>query len=179
MNLRTFIRVSRFTDKMRVVICSLLLLSLCPVARAEWKIDLSRRRKEVERQELKAPMASGKVGHRGFLTKIFAPSTPADDVVILNTDKGFVPATIRLMKGMKYKIHVVNINPDNKNVSFILDAFSEHHATYYGRVSSFEIQPQREGVYSFECPETAIEGRVVVYQGQQQTPVSMRRPASE
>ncbi len=96
------------------------------------------------------------------------------EIVILNTDEGFIPSTIRLVKGQSYVIHVVNINDKNKNISFVLNAFSEHHATFYGRQKSFKIQPQKEGVYSYQCPETSVEGRVVVISDE-----SDRMPASK
>lgn len=38
----------------------------------------------------------------------------SQDVVILNTDKGFVPKSLALREGVKYKIHVVNVNDKEK-----------------------------------------------------------------
>ena len=90
-------------------------------------------------------------------------SAPMQELVILNTDKGFVPATVRLRKGTKYVVHVVNVNEKEKNVSFVLDGFAQHQSTYYGKVTEFTIDPKTEGVYSFQCPETALEGRMVVF----------------
>lgn len=86
----------------------------------------------------------------------------SQDVVILNTDKGFVPKNLSLKEGVKYKIHVVNVNEKEKNVSFIMSAFAEHHGTYYGEIKTFEVTPTKEGVYTYQCPETSLEGKVVV-----------------
>jgi hypothetical protein len=94
---------------------------------------------------------------------LFESSGTLQELVILNTEKGFVPSTLRLRKGTKYLFHVVNVNPQEKNLSFILDAFAEHRATYYGQLNEFTIEPKKEGVYSFECPETSFEGRMVVF----------------
>jgi hypothetical protein len=86
----------------------------------------------------------------------------SQDIVILNTDKGFVPKTLALREGVKYKIHVVNVNDKEKNVSFIMSAFAQHHGTYYGQIKTFEVIPSKEGVYTYQCPETSLEGKVVV-----------------
>lgn len=93
----------------------------------------------------------------------------------MNTDKGFVPETLHLKKGQRYRIHVVNVNASSKNVSFIMDAFSEHHATFFGQQTSFEVSPQVEGIFSYQCPETAMQGKLVVYT---MDALSQRQPAS-
>ncbi|MES2769061.1 MAG: hypothetical protein V4596_07940 [Bdellovibrionota bacterium] len=86
----------------------------------------------------------------------------SQDVVILNTEKGFVPRSLSLREGVKYTIHVVNVNEKEKNVSFIMSAFAQHHGTYYGQIKTFDVVPQKEGVYTYQCPETSLEGKVVV-----------------
>ncbi len=109
----------------------------------------------------------------------------AMDIVILNTETGFVPSQVQLLEGRNYRLHVVNVNAKDKNVSFVLDSFSEHHATYYGAVKSFTISPQKEGVYTFESPETSSRGRIVVQSqagvkpsSPEMTELPVRRPAS-
>ena len=57
----------------------------------------------------------------------------------------------------------------------MLDAFSEHHATFYGKIKSFVIRPQKEGVYKFVSPETAAQGKLVVAPDEK----NGRVPASE
>lgn len=99
-----------------------------------------------------------------LFSKVFSQITdPAQTIVILNTDQGFVPDTLRLRKGANYRIYVVNTNEAQKNLSFSLDAFSEHHSTYFGKNKSFDLSPKVEGIFSFQCPETAKQGKVVVY----------------
>ncbi|MEO0336488.1 MAG: hypothetical protein AAF202_08840, partial [Pseudomonadota bacterium] len=65
----------------------------------------------------------------------------------------------------------------------VLDTFSQHHATYYGEVKSFHLNPKKEGVYSFVCPETSAQGKLVVVSPSSPAPpmtdVEMRTPASE
>lgn len=173
-------------------------------AHAEWKIDLSRRQKEIRQSDMNDQVEAAPTAERNPASAepMFAneehPSQPVkwvepklpdpapqpqfdsgdqvNELVILNTEKGFVPSTVRLRKDVKYKVHVVNVNDKEKNVSFVLDGFSEHQATYYGKVKSFYLQPTREGVYSFQCPETSIEGRVVVFAPP--GAVNIRTPAS-
>ena len=170
----TIMRAKSFTK-----ILVLASVFLTTAAEAGWKVDLSRRQKAVREQEMKeesrTPSASEE---RTLFDSVFASEEPVQEIVVLNTEKGFLPATIRMKKGGKYLIHVVNVNEKEKNVSFVLDAFSEHHSTLYGKVRSFRVEPKREGIYSFQSPETSIEGRVIVVNPTSaSTPV--RVPASE
>ncbi len=112
---------------------------------------------------------------KSVLDQIFDVGEPVQEIVILNTEKGFVPNTVRVRKNARYKISVVNVNEKEKNVSFILDGFAEHHATYFGKVKTFVLNPNKEGVFSFQSPETAAEGKLVVYN----PPITVRNPASE
>lgn len=174
-----------------------LLLDL-PAAHADWSVDLSRRTQQMRKQELnRAPAAVKRYEGEGvqsvnveglpasdenepdrsFVDRIFDPGEPTQDIVILNTDRGFVPNTIRIRKDGRYMVHVVNVNEKEKNVSFILDGFSEHHATFFGKVKSFKLEPRKEGVYSFMSPETAVEGRFIVFTSGPQAP-SVRMPSA-
>ncbi len=172
-------------------------------AYAEWKVDLSRRQKEIRHSDMNdGPVETTSSRSPASVQPMFASeepqptrwptaelpapaphatsfdaSEPVTEVVIMNTQKGFVPNTLRLRKNVKYKVHVVNVNEKEKNISFVLDGFSEHQSTYYGKVKSFYLQPTREGVYSFNCPETSIEGRLVVFAPP--GAANIRTPASE
>jgi hypothetical protein len=110
-----------------------------------------------------------------FIERVFDAGEPSQDIVILNTDRGFVPNTIRVRKDGRYTVHVVNVNEKEKNVSFILDGFSEHHATFFGKVKTFKLEPRKEGIYSFLSPETAVEGRFIVFSS---GPPTVRVPAT-
>jgi hypothetical protein len=112
----------------------------------------------------------------GFFESLFQSGEIAQEIVVLNTEKGFIPSTIRVRKGLNYEIHVVNVNDKEKNVSFVLDSFSEHHATYYGKIKTFTIHPQKVGVYRFISPETSAQGKLVVYPD---SGVDNRMPASD
>ncbi len=159
----------------------LFLISISP-ARAEWKVDFSRRMQETRSQDLRQPASSdvsptvpAESPTPGFFESIFQSGDISQEIVILQTDKGFVPSTIRVKRGLNYQIHVVNVNDREKNVSFVLDSFSEHHATFYGKIKTFVIRPQKEGVFRFVSPETAAQGKLVVYSGAAES----RTPASE
>lgn len=189
MSTQIFTHVHLF-NKFILVVATVVVAStiISSSASAEWKIDLSRRQKDIRQADMNdesveaAPMERGPASVQPMFaespqpakwvdTKLpdpapqptFESGDQANEVVILNTAKGFVPSTVRLRKDVKYKIHVVNVNDKEKNISFVLDGFSEHQATYYGKVKSFYLQPTREGVYSFQCPETSVEGRLVVF----------------
>lgn len=96
------------------------------------------------------------------IKKAVLPFEPEKEIIILNTEAGFVPAKISVKKGEAYRVHVVNINIKEKNVSFLMDAFTKSYNTVYGSMKTFDIEPQVEGVYSFQCPETGVEGKLIV-----------------
>ena len=159
--MQTITRAKFFTS------CALLLL-LASSAHADWKVDFSRREQESRVQDLREPASSdqptlAEPPKAGFFETLFQSNDIAEEIVVLNTDKGFVPSTVRVKKGLAYEIHVVNVNEKEKNVSFVLDSFSEHHATFYGKIKTFVIRPQKEGVFRFVSPETSAQGKLVVF----------------
>lgn len=179
-----------------VTMLALIAVDLPTTAGAEgWGIDLSRRTGQMRKAELQRGPASQRPDQtdaatsrevdeqgRSFISRmasLIEGGEASEDIVILNTERGFVPHTLRLRSGRHYVIHVVNVNEKERNVSFILDGFSEHHATYYGRVKTFRLEPKKDGIYSFLSPETAAEGRVIVFSPQEspRDGVLMRRPA--
>jgi hypothetical protein len=94
-----------------------------------------------------------------ILTSIAEPVQP---IVILNMEKEFVPSTVRLKKNGNYRFYVANVNEKNKNVAFVLDAFNQNHGTYFGQVKIFDVKPKVDGLFTFNCPETGIQGKIVV-----------------
>ena len=157
-----------------ITILSIFLLSQ-PMS-ADWKVDFSRRNKEIRKKDYVTP--TGNKNKESVFDFVFNSGEPIQDLVVLNTDRGFVPSTLRTQEGRQYRIHVVNVNEKEKNVSFVLDAFSEHHATYYGDIKSFLINPKKEGIFTFQSPETSAQGRIVVYPVKGGS-AKLRAPASE
>lgn len=163
-------------------------------ALAEWTVDFSRRTQQTHSQDLRQPASLGEMpievpaesnlapqaapASPSFFETVFQSNDIAQEIVVLNTEKGFIPSTIRVKKGLNYQIHVVNVNEKEKNVSFVLDSFSEHHATYYGKIKSFVIRPQKEGVYKFVSPETSAQGKLVVFPANANSGAEARLPAS-
>ncbi|MGE4132431.1 MAG: cupredoxin domain-containing protein [Bdellovibrionales bacterium] len=175
---------------MRIITHAKLFISISTLllvlpALAEWKVDFSRRSSATREKDIREPASTGELPvsvevapenqRPGFFESLFQSSDVAQEIVVLNTDKGFVPSTIRVKKGLNYEIHVVNVNEKEKNVSFVMDSFSEHHATYYGKIKTFVIRPQKEGVFRFVSPETSAQGKLVVYPAGKES----RQPASE
>jgi len=157
---------------MRLVFLILLLFQM-PGAKA-WEVDFSRRQLDFQKVEdhNRLPASTSVKENSGFLAQAFESAEPSQEIVITNTEKGFVPNTLRLRKGGNYKIHVVNINAKDKNVSFVMDAFSESHNTVYGTMRSFTITPKESGTFSYLCPETAEKGKLIIYSDE-------RKPAGE
>jgi hypothetical protein len=166
-----------FTSFRTLTAVAFVTLSLLPLAQA-WEVDFSRRQLEFDKVQdynrMPASERSEKKAQteKGLLSQVFDSTEVAQDIVITNTEKGFIPSTLRLRKGGNYKIHVVNVNQKEKNVSFVLDAFSEQHNTVFGNIRSFTISPKQDGIFSYQCPETAQQGQLVIFSDE-------RKPASE
>lgn len=171
MSLQSLLRVPSFTK-----VLAFLLAFFMQVSVKAWEVDMSRRQKDIQRNQSSRGPASLFLEEKKpekLVESFFDAMGPTQEIVILNTEKGFVPESVKLKKGNNYKIHVVNVNEKEKNVSFILDAFSEHHGTYYGQAKTFTVNPKTEGIFSFQCPETAKQGRFIIYSDDH------RKPASE
>jgi plastocyanin len=157
------------------IVTSLILLSA--IANA-WEVDMSRREVDFTRvsDQNRLPASVETDESKSIFGQVFDSVEPTQDIVILNTEKGFVPDTVRVKKGNSYRFHIVNVNQKEKNISFVLDAFSEHHATAYGQEKTFSMNPKVDGIFSYQCPETAVQGRVIVISD---SAPSERQPASK
>ena len=142
-----------------------------------WEVDLTRRQLDFQRiQNVRMPASlvsidpniNGSSDDKTSLEVVeaikraVAPIEPAKDIVIVQTETGFIPDSVNLQKGQVYQIHIVNLNHKEKNVSFLLDSFSQSHNTVYGHIKSFKINPNIEGVFSYQSPETGATGTIVV-----------------
>lgn len=147
---------------------------------AEWTIDLSRRQNDLQKLDRDSLLAKEK--NLNPVDQIFEKEQPKEEIVIANTDKGFVPQTVRMKKDQTYQVTVVNVNKTRKNVSFMLDAFAEHHGTFFGDVVTFTVRPQKEGLFVYNCPEAEFVGKVLVYNPEEYQqpvpPIQIRQPAS-
>ncbi|WP_374001350.1 cupredoxin domain-containing protein [Bdellovibrio bacteriovorus] len=164
---------SKIAQSCTKVLCLLLLSS---VANA-WEVDFSRRQVEFNKvkNEDRLPASVQEDQSVNILSKVFDSVEPTQDIVIMNTDKGFVPEQVRLKKGGNYRVHIVNVNSKEKNVSFVLDAFSEHHNTVFGEQKTFFVNPKTDGIFSYQCPETAVQGKFIIYSD---AVAADRKPAS-
>nr|BFD61988.1 hypothetical protein BdHM001_06690 [Bdellovibrio sp. HM001]BFD65827.1 hypothetical protein HAGR004_08490 [Bdellovibrio sp. HAGR004] len=164
---------SRIAQSCTKVLCLLLFSS---VANA-WEVDFSRRQVEFNKvkNEDRLPASVQEDQSVNILSKVFDSVEPTQDIVIMNTDKGFVPEQVRLKKGGNYRVHIVNVNSKEKNVSFVLDAFSEHHNTVFGEQKTFFVNPKTDGIFSYQCPETAVQGKFIIYSD---SAAADRKPAS-
>ena len=171
MNFVNFKTSMRSTSWRKVLLAGLILLAVLHAQAIE--IDFSRRQVEFQKIEDQNRMpASVSQGGPTPLAQILDSTDVAQDIVIMNTENGFVPETLRLRKGGTYRLHIVNVNSKEKNISFVLDAFSEQHNTLFGQTRSFKLTPKVDGTFSYQCPETAEQGRLVIFSDE-------RKPASE
>jgi hypothetical protein len=170
----------------------ILLMALVEIARA-WEVDFSRRQNRVPAEnrpevapvepppaevipsaiptELPPKKAARSAKFESMVKRAAPLAGDRQEFVILNTPKGFVPSSLRIHKGLHYTVHVVNVNEEKKNVSFMLDGFNEHHATFFGKIKTFNLDPDKEGVFEFQCPETSAEGRLIVLTPKPMAPV--------
>lgn len=140
-----------------------------------WDVDMSRRKLDFDRisDQNRLPASEQTFVPPVFNVEELMPtSQPTQDIVILNTDKGFVPEKVVVRKGDAYRIHLVNVHSEKKNISFILDDFAESHNTPFAKEKQFELKPKKSGEFSFHCPETSYQGRLIVID-------SDRKPASK
>lgn len=175
-----------FTRAMKCI--SVLSLFLPLTALADWKLDLSRRQDFMSKPTQMGAINSistepsieseNSSGSMNMIDRVFESTLPTQDIVIINTEQGFIPTIVRVKEGARYRLVIVNVNEKARNVSFVMDSFSEHHATFYGKAKSFYINPKKEGVYTFISPETSAQGRLVVYPAPAATTTEMRAPAN-
>lgn len=194
MNLQTLQIVKPFTKRrVALLVVSFLVPFLGHVKVHAWEVDFSRRAADLQKQRQPAsvPVESPRVvtppvsreegvavsdaagplqAVQGWIGGILETTGPKQEFVVLHTDKGFVPSVLRVRRGQTVEIHVVNIDREAKNISFVLEAFQENHGTFYGLNRSFSITPKVEGVFPFVSPETGRRGQLIV--------VEDRRPAS-
>ena len=157
MNSQSFRHVPSF---IKLVVFSLSFFSQVHVK--AWDVDLSRRSKDLETQSKVFNKPVQETSTVNPLESVMEATTPSQEIVIMNTNSGFIPETVRVKKGSTYKFHVINVNDKDKNVSFMLDAFNEHYGTYFGQPKSFVLTPKVDGVFTFFCPETAKTGHLVI-----------------
>jgi hypothetical protein len=160
----------------------ILIILLSSQAHAEWIVDFSRRQKDLV--NLEKTISNTQEDNKTFFETVLERQSPVQDLVILHTENGFVPRTVSLKKDQRYRVNVVNVNKKKENVSFMLDSFSEHHGIYFGDHVSFVIEPRKEGMFQFQCPETAAKGQfaISVSEAPIESPienVKMRTPSSQ
>lgn len=151
-------------------------------ALGDWKVDFSRRQQDIRQKEVQEPVYQAK--EKTLFDMVTQRQAPIEDLVIVNTEKGFLPSRVSLKKNQRYRVHVININREQKNLSFMMDAFSQHHGTYFGDKVVFEIEPRKQGLFDFHCPETAARGQIVINSEVPEIDspldaIRMRQPASE
>ena len=159
---------------------SLILFSWTSVA--GWDFDFSRRQKDMVDMEQQREVY--KQESKSLLEIVTDRQAPMQDLVLMITKDGFVPEKIQVRSNQRYQVHVINANKQQKNLSFMLDAFSQHHGAYFGMPKTFIIEPRREGLFDFQCPETGAKGHFVVNASDIpiESPlknIRLRQPASE
>jgi hypothetical protein len=161
----------RYTKLTAVLLC-VVGAGICAWA---WEGDLSRRVNAPELkpvEELRWP-SSLKSAEELFaeapMQQIFNSVEPSQPISILQTETGFIPDTIRIRKGANYKIFVANVNEKFKNASFVLDSFGQNHGIYFGQPKNFDLMAKTDGIFTFLCPETGAEGKIIVYSDKELT----------
>lgn len=168
MNLQNSKSVKRFIKWFKISLL-FILTSITTVHVKAWTVDFSRRTAETQQQpaiqNYPSTLVVSEDKPSSLMSEVFESTAPEEELVLMNTSKGFVPNVLRLKKGQRYKLHIVNVNEREKNVSFILDAFSENHGTFFAEPKVLNLNPKIEGIFSFQCPETGAHGKIIVAPG--------------
>ena len=150
-------------------------LLVTPLLAHAFEVDFSRRQIEFEKvfdQNRKPASVDGvdgedpsrvpAVSSQSLIEKVFDVPTETQEVALLVTEGGFVPAKIFLRKDVQYIFYVVNVHPREKNMSIVLDAFTEHQTLPFGQTRKIEIRPKAAGVFLFQSPELGTSGQLVI-----------------
>lgn len=146
-----------------------------------WEIDFSKRQTDFHSvQDMRVPASTNPAAEEtvDMIAASLQPVEPSQEIVIMQTPQGFVPEKVQLTKGVTYRFHVVNLDPQFKNSSFLLDAFSQTHNTVYGKPKTFVVTPRAEGLFSYQSPESARQGQVVIVDDVR-SPASVKLSAEE
>lgn len=167
---------------MKTLVFILFSFGFTTLAQAGWMIDFSRRQQDLV--ELERQKEVYKEEKKSILDMVTDRQEPMQDLVIIHTKDGYHPRRIQVKRNQRYRVHVVNVDKSQKNISFMMDAFSQHHGTFFGDEVVFEIEPRKEGLFDFKCPETMAKGQMIVYASDipLESPlesIKLRRPASE
>ena len=167
---------------MRTLILVIFISIFSTVAYADWGIDFSRRQQDLI--ELEKQKQVYKEEKKSVLDMVTDRQAPRQDLAIIYTKDGWAPKNVQIKRGQRYRVHLANLNKKNKNLSFMMDAYSQHHGMYFGEEVVFEIEPRREGMFDFQCPETGEKGKFVVISSDSriESPldsIKLSRPASE
>lgn len=82
------------------------------------------------------------------------------EVAIVATDTGFLPARIYVRKNIPVHLFLTSASPSK--LCFIMDDFSIRKGVSIQQVDQVNFLPTRAGEYRFYCPVQEIKGSVVV-----------------
>ncbi len=167
------------------IIGILMLVPLLPQISQAFEIDFSRRQLQFDKvvdsvvmqpaNSVETSLTTGlspQLSSQSLLERVFTPPSEVREIAVLLTEAGFVPQTVYLRKGTTCVLHIVNLHPREKNISVVIDAFTENHFLPFGVPKRIELQVKADGVFSFQTPELGSVGRLVVVDGG-------RKPAGE
>lgn len=91
---------------------------------------------------------------------LWAEETPMREISIIFSDEGYYPKSISVFEGEKVRFFVTSTT--EKPHCFIVESHKLFLSATKGKISEGEVHFDRPGKFSFYCPSSKNDGRVVV-----------------
>lgn len=95
-----------------------------------------------------------------FSSSLWAQTTPMREIAIIFSDEGYYPRSISVFEGEKVRFFVTSTT--EKPHCFIVESHKLFLSATKGKISEGEVHFDRPGKFSFYCPSSKNDGRVVV-----------------
>lgn len=113
-----------------------------------------------------------------FSSSLWAQVTPMREIAIIFSDEGYYPKSISVFEGEKVRFFITSTT--EKPHCFIVESHKLFLSATKGKISEGEVFFDRPGQFSFYCPSSKNDGRVVVIETKKkETDKTQRSVASE
>lgn len=95
-----------------------------------------------------------------FTVSLGAQTIPAREIAIIFSDEGYYPKSISVFEGEKVRFFITSTT--EKPHCFIVESHKLFLSATKGKISEGEVFFDKPGQFSFYCPSSKNDGRVVV-----------------
>ncbi|MFA5582920.1 MAG: cupredoxin domain-containing protein [Bacteriovoracaceae bacterium] len=93
-------------------------------------------------------------------SSLMAQDAPLREIAVIFTDEGYYPKSISVFEGEKVRFFVTSTT--EKPQCFIVESHKLFLSANKGKITEGEVLFDRPGKFSFYCPSSKNDGRVVV-----------------